>query len=142
MSSILSIATSGMTAASTRLDVAASNIANSLTDGPLPTATPTTTGGANTPNPYTPLAFNQVDMTSGAQPSGTFGTVSPVSPSFVPAYDPTSSFANQSGFVAEPNVDLVNETMQLAISKYAFTANAKVAQTEAQMTKSLLDVLS
>jgi hypothetical protein len=84
MSSTLSIAVSGMNAASTRLDVAASNIANEVTTGPIPTsglsplamellnagstntaspsdANASVTGG-KTPSAYVPLAFNQVDQ--------------------------------------------------------------------------------
>ena len=70
--STLSIATSGLTAASLRLDVAANNIANVLTTGPLPT-----TGGSgasrdgagspsnnsNLPAVYVPLQVNQADLT-------------------------------------------------------------------------------
>jgi len=164
MSSAISIAVSGMNGASTRLDVAASNIANEVTTGPIPTnglsplaiellnagstntASPSTVNanatGGTTPGAYVPLAFNQVDQTAGSGPSGTFGTVSPVSPSFVPSFDPSSPFANQNGLVAAPNVDPVNEIVQLAISRYSFAANAKVAQTDSEMTKSLLDIFS
>jgi flagellar basal-body rod protein FlgC len=160
MSSALGIAVSGLNAASTRLDVAASNIANSETTGPLPTTatplstfnTPTTTNNANantttsttnTPSAYIPLVFNQVDTTTGSgQPSGTSGTITQVNPSFVPSFDPNSPFANQEGLVAAPNVDPVQQIVQLAIAKYSFAANAKVAQTANDITKSLLDILS
>ena len=152
-----------MNAASARLDVAASNIANEVTTGPIPTsglsplaiefinagttntASPSTenaNAGGKTTSAYVPLAFNQVDQTAGSGPSGTFGTVSPVSPSFVPSFDPSSPFANQSGLVAAPNVDPVNEIVQLAIARYSFAANSKVAQTDSEMTKSLLDIFS
>jgi flagellar basal body rod protein FlgC len=44
--------------------------------------------------------------------------------------------------VAAPNVDPVAQFVQTAIAKYAFGANANVARTGSQMTKSLLDILT
>jgi flagellar basal-body rod protein FlgC len=147
MASSLSIPLSGMTAAATRLDVAASNIANELTAGPLPAAGTTTTGGntagASTAfSAYQALTVNQVDTSTGSGPAGTRANVSTVSPGVVTAYDPTAPFANQNGLVAMPNVDPVNEVVQLAIAKYTFTANVDVAKTTTQMQKSLLDIKS
>lgn len=144
MSSVLSIATSGMQAASTRLDVAASNIANSQTTGPLPTTTTTASGASASafPSAYAPLAVNQVDTSNGSGPGGTLATVVPVSPSYVASPDPSSPFADQNGLVAAPNVDPVAMLVQTAIAKYTFSANAKVASAADQMTKSLLDILS
>jgi flagellar basal-body rod protein FlgC len=146
--SILSIATSGLSAASLRVSVAASNIANVLTTGPLPaTGGSGTSGGAgnssnnsNFPAAFVPLRVNQVDQTSGATPGGTVATVSTVSPSFVAQSDPTAPFANQDGLVAAPNVDLANEFVQLLIAKESFAANAKVIQAFNNTTKSLLDI--
>jgi flagellar basal-body rod protein FlgC len=146
--SILSIATSGLSAASLRVSVAASNIANVLTTGPLPaTGGSGTSGGAgnssnnsNFPAAFVPLRVNQVDQTSGATPGGTLATVSTVSPSFVAQSDPTAPFANQDGLVAAPNVDLANEFVQLLIAKESFAANAKVIQAFNNTTKSLLDI--
>jgi flagellar basal-body rod protein FlgC len=146
--SVLSIATSGLSAASLRVSVAASNIANVLTTGPLPaTGGSGTSGGAgnssnssNFPAAFVPLRVNQVDQTSGATPGGTVATVSTVSPSFVAQSDPTAPFANQDGLVAAPNVDLANEFVQLLIAKQSFAANAKVIQAFNNTTKSLLDI--
>jgi flagellar basal-body rod protein FlgC len=146
--SVLSIATSGLSAASLRVSVAASNIANVLTTGPLPaTGGSGTSGGAgnssnnsNFPAAFVPLRVNQVDQTSGATPGGTVATVSTVSPSFVAQSDPTAPFANQDGLVAAPNVDLASEFVQLLIAKESFAANAKVIQAFNNTTKSLLDI--
>ena len=143
--STLSIATSGLSAASLRLNVAASNIANVLTTGPLPTTggSEASGGGAgsssnnlNLPAVYVPLQVNQVDQPGG----GTIATVSAVSPGFVPQSDPGAPFANEDGLVAAPNVDLASEFVQLLTAKYAFAANAKVVQTYYDTTKSLLDI--
>jgi flagellar basal-body rod protein FlgC len=146
--SVLSIATSGLSAASLRLNVTASNIANVLTTGLLPA-----TGGSGTsgvpaassnnstfPAAYVPLQVNQVDRSSGSTPGGTFATVSRVSPSFVAQSDPSSPFANQDGLVAAPNIDLASQFVQLLTAKYDFAANAKVIQAYDDTTKSLLDI--
>ena len=147
--STLSIATSGLSAASLRLDVAASNIANVLTTGPLPAATPGTgaSGGtsgsssnSNLPAAYVPLQVDQVDQSSGSTPGGTTATVTTVSPSFVAQFDPSAPFANQNGLVAAPNLDLASQFIQLLVAKYDFAANAKVIRAYAATTKSLLDI--
>jgi flagellar basal-body rod protein FlgC len=140
----LSIATSGLSAASLRLDVAASNIANALTTGPLPaTSGSDAPGGANSssngvnlPSVYIPLQVNQADQSGG----GTVATASAVSPGFVAQSDPGAWFANQDGLVAAPNVDLASQFVQLLTAKYAFAANAKVVQSYANTTRSLLDI--
>jgi flagellar basal-body rod protein FlgC len=143
--STLSIATSGLSAASLRLDVAASNVANSQTDGALPATDGSSApaGGAagssnpsNLPTVYAPLQVNQFDQSGG----GTVATVSAVSPGFVAQSDPGAWFANQDGLVAAPNVDLASEFVQLLTAKYAFAANAKVVQSYANTTRSLLDI--
>jgi flagellar basal-body rod protein FlgC len=132
MSSILAIASSGMMAASLRLNVSASNVANSQSSGPLPDATGP---GAKAPAAYTPLRVDQVDI-GGA----TSATATPVSPSYAPSYAPRAPYADQSGMVASPNVDLTNETVQQITAQYAFAANAKVTQIASQMAGALLDM--
>ena len=148
----LSIATSGLSAASLRLDVTASNIANALTTGPLPAADGSNASGAGNSNStgnsngssnfsaYVPLQVNQVDQTNGPEAGGTSAVVSTVTPSYVPQYDSGSPFANQDGLVAAPNVDLATQFVQLLTAKYSFAANAKVIQAYANTTKSLLDI--
>ena len=140
--STLSIATSGLSASSLRLEVTASNIANALTTGPLPATSGSNASGAGNSNfsAYVPLQVNQVDQTSGSTPGGTAATVSTVSPSFVPQYDPNSPFANQDGLIAAPNVDLSTQFVQLLTAKYSYAANAKVIQAYDNTTKSLLDI--
>jgi flagellar basal-body rod protein FlgC len=146
--STLSIATSGLSAASLRLNVTASNIANLRTTGPLPaTGGSGTSGGTGTssnnstfPAAYVPLRVNQVDQSSGSTPGGTVATVSTVSPSFVAQFDPSAPFANQDGLVAAPNIDLASQFIQLLTAKYDFAANAKVIQAYDDTTKSQLDI--
>ncbi|MGY8636140.1 flagellar basal body protein [Bradyrhizobium sp. 14AA] len=146
--SIFSIATSGLSAASLRVSVAASNIANVSTTGPLPASGgSSTSAGAGSsgiaptfPAAYVPLRVDQVSQSSGSTPGGTIATVSTLSPSFTAQYDPGAPFANQDGLVAAPNVDLVGEFVELETAKYSFIANAKVIQAYAETTDTLLDI--
>ena len=132
MSIALSIAASGMAAAALRLNVSASNVANALSFGPLPTAK----NAIGFPPAYIPLRLDQTETAGG----GTSGTVRPVLPSYVPVYDPTAPFADNRGMVAAPNVDLGSELVEQLLARYVFAANAKVASADAQMMNSLLDI--
>lgn len=143
--SIFSIATSGLSAASLRVNVAASNIANVRTTGPLPASGASAGAGSSStssayPAAYVPLRVNQVDQSSGSTPGGTIATVSTVSPSYTAQSDPSAPYANQDGLVAAPNVDLASEFVQMATAKYSFIANAKVIQAYSETTESLLDI--
>jgi flagellar basal-body rod protein FlgC len=134
MSGILSIATSGMAAATRRLEVSASNVANAMSDGPLPSAGAAVV--ANYPAAYTPLRVDQVETSDG----GTTAVVSKESPGTVRTYDPGAPYADANGMVASPEVDLTNEAVQQVIARYTFSANAQVVRTYQQMMKSLLDI--
>ena len=131
--------------ASLRAGVAASNVANVRTTGPLPTSSGSgSAGSSNTstayPAAYVPLRVDQVSQSSGSTPGGTSATVSAISPNYTAQSDPSAPFANQDGLVAAPDVDLANEFVQLAAAKYSFIANAKVIQAYAETEKSLLDI--
>ncbi|KYK43369.1 flagellar biosynthesis protein FlgC [Bradyrhizobium liaoningense] len=144
--SIFSIATSGLSAASLRVNVAASNIANVRTTGPLPASGGTSASAASSstnstyPAAYVPLRVDQVDQSSGSMPGGTKAAVSTVSPSYIAQSDPGAPFANQDGLVAAPNVDITREFAELAAAKYSFIANTKVIQAYSETTESLLDI--
>jgi flagellar basal-body rod protein FlgC len=126
------IAVSGLNVATRRLQVAATNIANSLSDGPLPDAA----NPQNFPAAYTPLRVNQTDLPGGE----TTATITAVSPATISSYDPTAPFANGSGMVASPNIDLANEFVQLLIARYTYAANAEVIRADAQMSAALLNI--
>jgi flagellar basal-body rod protein FlgC len=128
MSIASAIAVSGLKVASLRLQVAASNIANSLSTGPLPDAA----NAENFPAAYSALRVNQTDAVGG----GTSATVTTT----VSSYEPTAPFADDNGMVAGPNVDLANELVQLLVARYTFAANAQVIRADAQMSASLLNI--
>jgi len=133
MNAVLAIAASGMATASLRLNVSASNIANISTTGPLPDTN--TSGTTEFPAFYSPLRVDQIDVGGG-----TAATVTTVSPSYVPMYDPGAPYADKNGMVAAPNVDLANEVVQQIIASYMFAANATVMKIGSQMTSTLLNI--
>ena len=132
MSIASTIAVSGLNVASLRLQVAASNIANASSDGPLP-GTP---NPENVPLAYSPLRINQVDSLGG----GTSASVTNVSPATVAKFDPNAPFADDRGMVASPNVDLANELVQVLLARFSYAANAQVIRADAQMSAALFDV--
>ena len=134
MSSILTIAVSGITAASERLQDSASNVANAESDGPTSDASPQVQ--ANTPPAYTPKQVHQVPLANG----GTQALTTNVQPATVLAYDPTAPEADSNGEVAKPNVDFTSEAYQQLTARYNFVANAYVMRIYSRMVKSLLDI--
>ena len=134
MSSISTIAVSGMNAAARRLEVSASNVANVTSTGALPNADGTLPAGA--PQAYKPLELVQTASAGG----GTQTAVTTVTPATTAVYDPQAPFANQNGLVAAPNVDLAQEMISQLIASYSFTANATVLRADDRMTRTLLDI--
>ena len=132
MSIASAIALSGLKVASLRLQVAASNIANSLSTGPLPDAA----NAENFSAAYSALRVNQTDVVG----AGTSAAVTTTTSATVSSYEPTAPFADSNGMVAGPNVDLANELIQLLVARYTFAANAQVIRADAQMSASLLNI--
>jgi flagellar basal-body rod protein FlgC len=132
MSVASAIAVSGMNAATLRMQVSASNVANALTDGPLPGSA----NAGNYPSAYAPQRVDQVATIGG----GTSATVSAVSPSYIATYDPSAAYANGSGMVASPNVNFASEFVQQTLAYYNFEANARVVKTDAQMMAKLINI--
>ncbi len=133
MNSILSIATSGLQAAETRLQVSANNVANVNSDGPLPSSSVK----SQYPSAYAPQQVSQIATTNG----GTQAVVSNVQPSSQAVYDPTAPYANSGGLVAAPNIDLANEAIQQQLAQVSFASNAKVASVYSQMMQTVLDAV-
>ncbi|PZA10704.1 flagellar biosynthesis protein FlgC [Rhodopseudomonas palustris] len=133
MSSISSIAVSGLKAATRRLEVSASNVANQQSTGALPDTNGKVPAGAQ--QPYRPLQVNQTDAPTG----GTQTSLGTSSPATVPVSDPQAPFANADGMVAAPNVDLAQEFIGQMVAKYSYAANLATLKADKAMTKSLLD---
>ena len=134
MSSISTIALSGMTAATRRLSVSASNVANIASTGALPDASGAVTAGA--PRAYAPLVVIQTASAGG----GAATSVATATLSTTAVSDPQAPFANASGLVAAPNVDLSQEMISQMIASYSFAAGAATLKADDRMTKALLDI--
>lgn len=131
MTDVLSIALSGLNAASARANAAASNIAGADTTGALP--------GTGGPAPYAPVDVVQTSVQAGPAPQGTRAQTVERQPSSVPSFEPDAPYADENGFVAAPNVDLGTEIVDLKQAAQAYEANAAVVRTESQMEKELFD---
>jgi flagellar basal-body rod protein FlgC len=134
MSNISTIALSGMNAATRRLDVSASNVANVMTTGALPDADGTVPAGA--PRAYDPLEVVQTASAGG----GVQTSVTTATPPTIAVSDPQAPFANQNGLVAAPNVDLAQELVGQMLASYSFAANATAMKADNRMTETLLDI--
>ncbi len=55
-------------------------------------------------------------------------------------YEPQSSYANESGFVAYPDIDLASEFVKLTLSKRAYEANVRVFNTASKMHAKSLEI--
>jgi len=134
MSHVASIALSGMTAATRRLEVSARNVANARSAGPLPSADPAIV--QRYPAAYAPKRVDQVETAGG----GTRAIVTPVSPAHVAVADPSAPYADADGLVAAPNVDFAEEAVNQLIARYSFAFNALVLRSHGQMMKSVIDM--
>ena len=123
-------ALSGLLAASTRAQASADNIANLTTEGSLEP------GGQP---PYSTLTTVQQTVTDGqGNVEGVTASNVPLSPGFVPAYDPSSPFANSDGLVGVPNTNLATEIVNLTVAKTTYAANAKTIQAASAMEDDLM----
>ena len=121
---------SGLNAATLRLQASAGNIANARSNGPL-------AGAANPsgqPSVYTPLGVVQTPRADG----GVEASLAPASRDALLTYDPSASYANSEGMVATPDVNLVDDMIELVTARYAFAANLAVLRTDADMQDAAL----
>ena len=132
MSIVGSIALSGLSAASLRLQVSAGNVANARTSGPLPGSA----ASGNYPDAYSPKRVDQVARADG----GTEAHIRNASPAFTPAYDPSAPYADGNGLVASPDVNLASEIVQQLTARISFVANAQLVKADHELTASLLDI--
>ena len=124
MISAISIALSGLQAATTRLSASASNIANLQTVGSLD-------GGQA---PYTPLETQQTAQGNGGVAAQNVGRQNP----FVPAFDPNSPFADENGVIGVPNINLAEEAVNVGLAELAYKANIQVIKAAEEISDELL----
>lgn len=117
-------AVAGMNVSALRLGVAAGNIANARTSGPVEPY-----GG------YVPQRVEQTTTLAGS-PRATVQNIS--NPAF-PAYLPDDPDADASGTVGMPNVNLPGQFVDLSIAQRSYEANIAVLRTMDDMMKILID---
>lgn len=138
MTEALSIALSGLTAQKQRLAATASNIANVSTVGSIPSADPS----APASTVYKPLQVSLTSVQAGESNYGVRAEVTENPEGYSVAFSPDSSFANEDGFIAVPNVDLTTEAVNLLDIKNAYKANLAVMKTQDEMAGQLMDIIS
>jgi flagellar basal-body rod protein FlgC len=135
----MSIATTGLQAASMRLEASASNVANARTNGPLPATPPNVSVGRpenGERQVYQPVEVVQSALAGG----GVRAQFKDRLPAYTTLYDPTSPDADARGFLAAPNVDYAVEISQQMLAVITFEANIKTLKVASDMTKSVLDM--
>ncbi len=132
MVAALGIALSGMTAQTRRVEASASNIANLQSKGAIPDAAGAVPAGQ--PEAYQAQAVAQSDGNPGTR-----ATFTPITPAYLPDYQPDADYANADGLVAGPNVDPAREHVNQIAASRAYGANIAVVRTQDDMLKSLLD---
>ncbi|MGH2882306.1 MAG: flagellar basal body rod protein FlgC [Solirubrobacteraceae bacterium] len=143
----ISIAASGLTAERTRMDVTSENLANA-----------DTTNGANgQPYQRQEVVLSQVGGGFGAALSGAMGAGSPTSGSAAggvqvtgivndptpdqSVYDPGNPAANAQGYVKMPNVNSVNEMVDMIDESRSYQADVTAMSTAKEMYEKTLGLL-
>jgi flagellar basal-body rod protein FlgC len=135
----MSIATTGLQAASMRLEASASNVANARTSGPLPGTPPNVAVGRAENGER--RVYQAVDVVqSSLDGGGVRAQFRERLPAYTPAYDPYSPDADANGYFAMPNVDYATEITEQMLAVITFEANIKTLKVASEMTKSVLDM--
>ena len=116
---IFNVAGSGMAAQSQRLNVVASNLANA----------DSTTSANGQPYRAKQVVFSAVPMDgSGAQGVKVAAVVEDNSPMRM-VYDPKHPMANEQGYVSMPNVNVVDEMVNMISASRSYQNNVDVMKT-------------
>lgn len=120
---LVSIATSGLMAATKRLDAAANNIVNSRTTG----------------TPETVFRPSRT-VTAPAPGGGVIANAAPVTPAFTSQFAPDDPSAAADGSVAAPNVFLAGEFVEMRLAETSYRASLKLLEVADELAQSLLDI--
>jgi len=130
----MSVAVSGMTAATRRVDASASNVANVRTLGAVPGSSAAASTSA--PKVHDALAVSQSAVSGG----GVVSSIGTAVPSWIQEYAPGESFADENGVVAAPNVDLATETVNQITASRAYQAGVRTIETADDMTREAINM--
>jgi flagellar basal-body rod protein FlgC len=115
---IFSVAGSAMTAQSARLNAVASNLANA----------DSAVGSDGQPYRAKQVVFQATPVDGGAVGVRVSQVVESAAPLRM-TYDPASPAANEQGYVAMPNVNVVEEMVNMISASRAYQTNAEVMNT-------------
>lgn len=136
----LNISASGLSAERLRMDTISSNIANVDTTRSDTTGQPYRRKIAvfqeNLDKSINPNTGQVEDNLKGVKAVGIVDDQSPLKQE----YDPTNPDANADGYVAMPNVDILNEMADLISSTRAYQANVSVMGAEKSMFSTALQI--
>ena len=127
----LAAAASGMRAQTTRMRVAAENVANANSTGSNPNEEPF--------RRRIPL-LESTHLSSGAEGVRVVGASEDMS-AFRQEYNPSHPAADADGYVRLPNVDTLTEMMDLRDATRAYEANLNMIEAARSMTTRALDLL-
>lgn len=133
MNAVSAIALSGSHAATHRVAVAAGNIVNARTTGPV--------NPAEARQASETYQRQRVHLTSLASGGVQSHTVIP-EPSTEPMFAPSDPNANADGVVQAPKVDLAAEFVEVMSAEIAYRASLKLLEADQQMFDALLDTRS
>jgi flagellar basal-body rod protein FlgC len=135
MNSAMTIAATGIEAASVWMSSAASNLANMQVNGPVPATPPSQPVPLSPGNVYQATMVQQTALPGG----GVSARLTPTLPSYRVAYDPHSPLANSESLIAQPNVDLATQITTMLQARTAF--GASLAAFKAADSAVLLDLM-
>lgn len=132
MMNAISIALSGLSAATKKLNASAANIANLQSTGSLEEGRQA---------PFNPLTTEQTAQTdTEGSPQGVRTEIVPRQNPFVPTFDPDSPFADENGIIGLPNVNLAEEAVNQIQAELAFKANIATIKTAENLSDELLNI--
>lgn len=132
LTSVMSIASSGLKAQSTRMKVVAENIANAST-------TPSEPG--EKPYQRQVVTFkNEFDRAQGVY-KVKVDSVKKDNSDFVRKFDPSHPAADEQGYVLMPNVKSIMESMDMREAQRSYEANLSVIESSRSMLLKTIDLL-
>ena len=126
---IFNVAGSGMAAQSQRLNVVASNLANA----------DSTTGANGQPYKANQVVFSAMPVEGGGQGVKVTAVVEDNSPMKM-VYDPKHPMADGQGYVAMPNVNVVDEMVNMISASRSYQNNVEVMNTSKAMLLKTLTI--
>ena len=131
MTSVFSIAASGLAAQSKRLAISADNVANIRSVG-------LKADGSNAGSAYVPKQAAQSSVAGG----GVRVEAAPVDPPSYQSYEPNDPNADADGEVPRPNVSLEREVVNQIEAVRAYQANVATIKAQDRMLGTLLDAFT